>query len=258
MNEKQGGGLKEMRERISSYHVYDRHYERVGKVDDLFVDANDDLEYIGLALVGMFSSKTALIPMELVRINDRRDLIEIEADKSAIEASPTFAKDDEITLDYEDNVYLHFGLQNPNSSGERGSYGNYEGGEGREDADPGEVDTAYGERAGSGYAPHEPRAADGRGDSSLPSRSDPPEWNVPERGYSGASAKTEERDGSSSGSPGGAKVRRRLRVAIQREDDHADSAGNDDADDGLRIRKKTGGEDTASEGADENTDRRVR
>lgn len=224
MSEKESGGLKEMRERISDYHVYDRHYERVGKVDDLFVDVNDELEYIGLAMGGMFSSKTALIPMELVRINDRRNLIEIEADKSGIEASPTFGKDEEITPDYEDKVHRHFGLQSPDYSGERGSYGDFEydaGGGRREDGyrgsdgDPDEVDTEYGERAGSG----EGGGSSGSEDGSREQQAADTQDDESERSRPGAAAETGRREVSSSGSSGGPRIRKRLRVSARREDD---------------------------------------
>lgn len=279
MSEKQSDSLKEMRERISGYHVYDRHYEKVGKVDDLFVDANDELEYIGLEMGGMLSSKTALIPMEMVRINDRRDLIEIEADKKQIEASPTFGKDEEITSEYEDRVYRHFGLQSPDSSGERGSYGDfeYDAEEGRHehgsDGDPGEVDTEYGERAGSGesggqagseYGSREPQTSDRRDDSQS-SRS-----GESERGRSGAAAQTGEREGSPSGgregssSGGGARVRKRLRVPVRREEVHVDRVETGGGDDELRVRKEVvEGEETVDvpEGAadpGEDTGRSVR
>ena len=33
--------------RFDGYQIYDQHYEKVGKVDDLFVDENDVPEYIG-------------------------------------------------------------------------------------------------------------------------------------------------------------------------------------------------------------------
>ncbi len=34
--------------RFDGYQIYDQHYEKVGKVDDLFVDENDPPEYIGV------------------------------------------------------------------------------------------------------------------------------------------------------------------------------------------------------------------
>ena len=38
----------EVEERYSDYEVYDKNYQKIGKVDDLFVDDNDQPEYIGV------------------------------------------------------------------------------------------------------------------------------------------------------------------------------------------------------------------
>lgn len=39
--EKRSDGFIEMEERYAGYEVYDRHGKKTGKVDDLFVDEND-------------------------------------------------------------------------------------------------------------------------------------------------------------------------------------------------------------------------
>ena len=71
-----------LEERYSDYHVYDRHYERIGKVDDLFVDESDNSEYIGVKM-SFLGTRSTLIPMEIVRVNDRRELVEVAVDKGA-------------------------------------------------------------------------------------------------------------------------------------------------------------------------------
>src|SRR3712207_955369 len=59
------GGL---REEYSGYQVYERGHEKIGKVDDLFVDENDRREYIGVK-TGLLGTKSTLIPM---RSEERR------------------------------------------------------------------------------------------------------------------------------------------------------------------------------------------
>ena len=55
---------------FADYSVYDTYYEKIGKVDDLFVDETDREEYIGVRM-GLFGlSGTTLIPMEITRINE--------------------------------------------------------------------------------------------------------------------------------------------------------------------------------------------
>src|SRR3712207_8766581 len=58
--------FRSLEEAYKDYTVYDQHYEKVGRVDDLFVDENDQPEYIGVK-TGFLGMKSTLIPMELVR-----------------------------------------------------------------------------------------------------------------------------------------------------------------------------------------------
>lgn len=67
---------------FAGYQVYDMHYEKIGKVDDLFVDESDNSEYIGVKM-SFLGTRSTLIPMEIVRVNDRRELVEVAVDKGA-------------------------------------------------------------------------------------------------------------------------------------------------------------------------------
>jgi uncharacterized protein (TIGR02271 family) len=125
--------------RFEGYQIYDRHYEKVGKVDDLFVDENDVPEYIGVK-TGLFGGPSTLIPMDIVRVNDLRQLVEVASDKDTIEGAPSFGDDAEITAEFEERVYAHFGATREPPPTDRGGYGAYHG----EDAD---VDLEYGERS---------------------------------------------------------------------------------------------------------------
>ena len=51
------------------YHVYDTHYERIGRVDDVFIDERDAVSYIGVKM-GFFGTNSTLVPVEIVRVND--------------------------------------------------------------------------------------------------------------------------------------------------------------------------------------------
>ena len=80
----------EVEERYSDYEVYDTNYQKIGKVDDLFVDENDQPEYIGVKM-GFLGTTSTLIPIELVRINDKRKLLEVAADKDTVKEGPASA-----------------------------------------------------------------------------------------------------------------------------------------------------------------------
>ena len=116
----------ELEESYSGYEVYDRNYEKIGKVDDLFVDENDQPEYIGVKM-GFLGTSSTLIPIELVRINDKRKLVEVATDKETVKGGPTFADDREITAEFERRVLSHYHVESTQASSgaERGAYGTY-------------------------------------------------------------------------------------------------------------------------------------
>ena len=115
--------LRELEEKYEGYKVYDNEGERIGKVDDLFVDDANREEYIGVK-TGFFGLKSTLIPMDVVRVNEQERTIEVSESKDRVKDAPNFDDDEDITPDYEDRVRRHFGLE---SSAESGSYGRYSG-----------------------------------------------------------------------------------------------------------------------------------
>jgi hypothetical protein len=147
--EERGDRFQELEEAYKDYTVYDQHYERIGRVDDLFVDENDRPEYIGVK-TGFLGMKSTLIPMELARVNDRRRLIEVAADKHTVTEGPAFDDDEEITPDHEARIYGYYGLEHPGFREGRGGYGDYyasDPAQSRTGEDlAGSVDTEYGER----------------------------------------------------------------------------------------------------------------
>ena len=80
---------EEIENRYAAYTVYDQSYEKIGNVDDLFVDENNSPEYIGVKM-GFLETRTTLIPFQMARVNDARQLIEVAADKETLKNGPTF------------------------------------------------------------------------------------------------------------------------------------------------------------------------
>jgi uncharacterized protein (TIGR02271 family) len=115
----------ELEDRFAGYTVYDANRENIGKVDDLFVDEDDNPEYIGVK-TGFLGTKSTLIPIELVRVNDRRGVVEVGADKDLVKDGPSFDDDEEITPEYEQRVHAHYGLgRGRQRAAQRGAYGDY-------------------------------------------------------------------------------------------------------------------------------------
>ncbi|MCA1718643.1 MAG: PRC-barrel domain-containing protein [Actinobacteria bacterium] len=119
--------LRELEERYEGYEVYDDAGEKIGKVDDLFIDENDREEYIGVKM-GLFglSGKT-LIPMEIARVDEQERRIEVAASKDHVKNAPHYHDDDDIDHEFEARIREHFGLERQETVPERGTYGRYEG-----------------------------------------------------------------------------------------------------------------------------------
>ena len=121
-----------LEERYEGYNVYDPQGERIGKVDDLFVDETDEPEYLGVKM-GFLGTRSTLIPWEAVsRTDDEDRRIEVSVDKQAAKDGPAFDDDREITPEYEEEVYSYYGLtrrdvgdETTTGHTERGGYGDY-------------------------------------------------------------------------------------------------------------------------------------
>lgn len=129
--------LRELEDKYEGYTVYDNRGDKIGKVDDLFVDDSDNEEYIGVKL-GFLGRKSTLIPTEIVRVNEADKRIEVSESKDHVKNAPSFDDDEDITPDYETRIRSHFGLETSEPAGQRGSYGAYSdsssaGAEGRSD-----------------------------------------------------------------------------------------------------------------------------
>jgi hypothetical protein len=112
----------ELKNSSDEYAVYDSHYERIGKVDDVLLDDLDQVTYVGVKM-GFFGTNSTLIPVELVRVNDRRHLIEIAESKETIRHAPHFGQDETISPELEDRVRTYFGMEPLHSSrAQEGSY----------------------------------------------------------------------------------------------------------------------------------------
>jgi uncharacterized protein (TIGR02271 family) len=195
-------------DQYAGYTVYDRDGDKVGKVDDLFVDESDQPEYIGVKM-GFFGTRSTLIPMDIVTVDEQNESMMVNEEKSRIKDGPNFDDDHEITPDFERQVHEYFGLRG--TDGARGSYGDYydddfDGAGTTGNAGPG---MAMGDRpAGGGFREHDPanEGATERGDDDL---EDQDELRV-QRSEEELRAGTREREA------GAMRVRKRVRTDRER------------------------------------------
>jgi uncharacterized protein (TIGR02271 family) len=124
-HEQRRDGFTALEDRYAGYDVYDPNGERIGKVDDLFVDENEAPEYVGVKM-GFLGTKSTLIPWGAVtRTDDEGGRLEVSVDKERAKEGPAFDDDREITPEFENEVYSYYGLEH--TTEDRGSYGEYHG-----------------------------------------------------------------------------------------------------------------------------------
>ena len=112
-------------ETFAGYEVYDRDGEKIGKVEDLFVNERDEPEYLGVQM-GLFGlSGTTLVPWEICHRDEAQERIEVDAEKDRVKAAPSFDEDEAITSDYEREIHAYYGLQAGEDLEGRGAYGSY-------------------------------------------------------------------------------------------------------------------------------------
>ncbi len=122
-----GGGYEEILERYSGYEVYDRDGEKIGKVDELFLDENDRAEYLGVKMGFLGLEGTGLIPWEATHVNEGERRIEVSADRETVKNSPSYGDEEEITPEYEKRIRSHYGISGGQheTGQQRGAYGDY-------------------------------------------------------------------------------------------------------------------------------------
>ncbi len=111
-------------DRFAGYEVYDQAGSKIGKVDDLFVDENDQPEYVGVKM-GFLGMSSTLIPWQLVTPDEGSGRLDVATDKETAKNGPAFDDDREITPEFEQQVYSYYGLSRSSGSESSGSYGSY-------------------------------------------------------------------------------------------------------------------------------------
>lgn len=96
------------------WELRDREGEKIGKVDEVFVDDNDRPEYLGVKM-GLLGSKLTLLPADIVQANGEARTIEVSASRDRVKDAPSLGSNEEITTDRERGIREHFGLDSGSS-----------------------------------------------------------------------------------------------------------------------------------------------
>jgi uncharacterized protein (TIGR02271 family) len=132
----QDDGSRTPEERYAGYEVYDRDGERLGKPNDLFLDEDDNPEYVGV-WTDPLGTRSLLVPAEVVTVDDALRRMVVSRPKSVVEAGPSLEQGEELTPGLEERVRRHYGLPGLQGAEGRGGYGAYYRGEAERAEEPG-------------------------------------------------------------------------------------------------------------------------
>ncbi len=111
-------------ERYAEYGVFDQYGERIGQINDLFVDELDEPEYVGVGM-DLPENRSVLVPAEVITVDDRLRRMVVSHPRSLVETAPSLGYAEEVTPEFERRVRIHYGLDTE----ERAGYGAYYPGE---------------------------------------------------------------------------------------------------------------------------------
>jgi uncharacterized protein (TIGR02271 family) len=111
-------------DQYAGYTVVDESGSKIGKVDDLFLDENDQPEYFGVKM-GFLGTSSTLIPADIATVDSEQGSIEVSQPKSIVKDGPAFDDDREITPEYENEVRSYYGLDAATGTEDRGTYADY-------------------------------------------------------------------------------------------------------------------------------------
>jgi len=100
-----------LEERFSGYEVHDSTGENIGEVDLILVDESGRPEYVGMK-TGRAGSRFPLIPLEAVRVDEGRRVIEVPPlSKGRVEDGPSYDDGQQITPEFEQEVRRYYDLE---------------------------------------------------------------------------------------------------------------------------------------------------
>src|SRR5919112_1338258 len=103
-------------QRYAEYGIYDQDGERIGPLSDLFVDENDEPEYVGVE-TGLPANRSVLVPAEAITVDDRLRRMVVSHPRSLVETAPSLGYEDEVTPEFERRVRVHYGLETDERAG---------------------------------------------------------------------------------------------------------------------------------------------
>jgi uncharacterized protein (TIGR02271 family) len=120
--------------------LYDANGDKIGKIEEIYLDADSGEPEWALVNTGMFGTKSSFVPLR--NASDDGGTVRVPYDKAQVKDAPKMDPDGELSRTEEDELYRHYGIGSGGTGGSAGT-GTGTGTTGRE------VDSGTGDAAGT-------------------------------------------------------------------------------------------------------------
>jgi sporulation protein YlmC with PRC-barrel domain len=88
--------------------VLDRDGEKIGKLEEVYVDTETDAEAFGTVKEGLIGKHLTFVPLQDVTASP--DYLQVPVTKSLVKEAPNIGTDAELSTFDEEGVYRHYGI----------------------------------------------------------------------------------------------------------------------------------------------------
>ena len=99
--------------------LYDNDGDKIGKIEEIYLDADSGQPEWALVNTGMFGTKSSFVPLRDASDND--GTVTVPYDKAQVKDAPKMDPDGELSRDEEDDLYRHYGFDSGGTGGNGGA-----------------------------------------------------------------------------------------------------------------------------------------
>ena len=107
------GRFRRVEDRYNRYDVVDANGDKIGTVDDTYVNEADQREYVAVSrgLAGLLpGTGSSIIPMDVCAVDNTTRTIQASTHKDSVKNSPSLSTNQEMTPEYEGQVRSYYRL----------------------------------------------------------------------------------------------------------------------------------------------------
>jgi hypothetical protein len=96
-------------------NLLDSNGDKIGKIDEIYLDADSNMPEWALVTTGLFGSKQSFVPIEGATPDENGDGIRVPFDKATVKDAPTVEPDGALSEHEEADLYRHYGREDSTS-----------------------------------------------------------------------------------------------------------------------------------------------